>query len=95
MSGSEDMPTLKVNSGVSFRRVDKNYLIRTKVEIETDCLQILGMVSGCTTPDLAMLRWIAYIKSLNLEIWHISGKDNAMADILSRAQFDNEEGMVS
>jgi hypothetical protein len=53
------------------------------------------MVSGCATPDLAMLRWIAYIKSLNLEIQHISGKDNAMADMLSRARFDDENGMVS
>jgi hypothetical protein len=43
-------------------------VIGTKVVIETDCLPILGMLSGCTTPDLAMLRWIAYIKSLNPEI---------------------------
>ena len=63
--------------------------------IETDCLPILGMVSGCATPDLAMLRWIAYIKSLDPEIQHISGKDNAMADMLSRARFDDEGGMVS
>ena len=45
-----------------------------------------------------MLRWIAYIKSLNPEIRHISGKDNAVAEMLSRAQLrdditesDNEE----
>ena len=49
------------------------------------CLPILGMVSRCATPDLAMLRWIA----------HISGKDNAMANMLSRAQFDEEDDMVS
>jgi hypothetical protein len=49
-------------------------------------------------PDVAMLRWIAYIKSLNPEVHHISGKDNAVADMLSRARFggdvtesDNEE----
>jgi hypothetical protein len=60
-----------------------------------DCLPILGMVSGCATPDLAMLRWIAYVKSLNPEIRHISGKDNAMADMLSRARYDDENGMVS
>ena len=62
--------------------------------IETDCLQIHGMVSGCTMSDLAMLRWIAYIKSLNPEIRHISGKDNAMADMLSRARFDDEDSTV-
>ena len=63
--------------------------------IETDCLPILGMVSGCATPDLAMLRWIAYVKSMNPEICHISGKNNAMADMLSRARFEGESDMVS
>ena len=76
-------------------KVDKDYLIGTEVIIETDCLPILGMVSGCETPDLAMLRWIAYIKSLNPDIRRIFGKDNAMADMLSRARFDDEDDMVS
>ena len=68
---------------VSAVKVDKDYLIGIEVVIERDCLPILGMVSGCATPDLAMLRWIAYIKSLNSEIRHISGKDYGMADMLS------------
>ena len=76
-------------------KADKDYLIGAEVIIETDCLPILGMVSGCATLDLAMLRWIAYIKSMDPEIRHISGKDNAMADMLSRARFDYEGGMVS
>ena len=76
-------------------KADKDYLIRTEVIIETYCLPILGMVSGCAMPDLAMLRWIAYIKSLDPEIRHISEKDNAMADMLSRVRFENEGGMVS
>ena len=75
-------------------KADKDYLIGTEVIIKTDCLLILGMVSGCTMPDLVMLRWIVYIKSLNPEIQHISGKDNAMADMLSRAWYNEEEGMV-
>ena len=62
---------------ISAVKVKKDYLIGTEVIIETNCLPILGMVSGCATPDLALLRWIAYIKSLNPEIRHISGKDNA------------------
>ena len=48
--------------------------------IETHCLLILGMMRCCTIPDVAMLRWIAYIKSLNPEVRHISGNDNAVAD---------------
>ena len=76
---------------VSAVKADKDYLIGTEVIIETDYLPI----SGCAMPDLTMLRWIAYIKSLNPEIRHISRKDNAMADMLSRAKFDDEGGMVS
>jgi hypothetical protein len=70
-------------------KADRDDLIGTEVVIETDCLPILGMVSGCATPDLAMLRWIAYIKSLNPEIRHISGKYNATDDMLSRARYDD------
>jgi hypothetical protein len=80
---------------ISAMKADRDHLIGTEVVIETNCLPILGMVSGCAMPDLAMLRWIAYIKSLNPEIRHISGKDNAMADMLSRARYDDEHGMVS
>ena len=53
---------------VSAVKADKDYLIGTEVIIETHCLPILGMVSGCVTSDLAMLWWIAYIKSMNPEI---------------------------
>ena len=62
--------------------------------LETSCLPILGMVSGCATPDLAMLRWIAYIKSNYPKIRHISGRDEAMVDMLSRVRFENEDVMV-
>ena len=76
-------------------KVDKDYLIGSEVIIETDCLPILGMISGCATSDLAMLRCIAYIKSLNPEIRHIAGKNNAMANTLSRARFEDTSDMVS
>ena len=78
---TEGTPRLNANSGgiVSAVKADKDYLIGTEVIIDTDYLPILGMVSRCATPDLEMLMWIAYIKSLNSEIRHIFGKDNAMA----------------
>ena len=34
-------------------------------------------------------------KSLNPEIRHIAGKNNAMADMLSRARFEDESDMIS
>jgi hypothetical protein len=41
-----------------------------------------------------MLRCIAYIKSLNPEFKHITRKDNRIANMLSRARYDNEEDMI-
>ncbi|KAL3688564.1 hypothetical protein R1sor_014873 [Riccia sorocarpa] len=75
-------------------KVEKDYLIGAPVILETDCLPVLGMVINCNTPDIAMLRWIAYIKSLNPEFKHIAGKDNPVADMLSRARYEDEEELM-
>ena len=40
--------------------------------------------------DVARLRWITYIKVLNSDILHISGKDNAMKDMLLKARLGDE-----
>jgi len=74
-------------------KVDRNYLIGAEVVVETDCLPLLGMIANCNSLDIAMLRWIAYIKSLNPVLVHIEGKKNCVADMLSRARYFNEEEM--
>ena len=52
---------------VTALKCDKEYFIGASVIVETDCLPLLGMISSCSTLDIAMLHWIAYIKSLNPE----------------------------
>ena len=52
---------------ISAIKADCDYLIGAEVVIETDCLPILEMISGCSSPDITILRWIAYIKSFNPE----------------------------
>lgn len=79
---------------VTAMKNEREYLIGASVVVETDCLPLLGMIASCSTPDIAMLRWIAYIKSMNPEFKHIAGKDNAVADMLSRARYDNEEDLI-
>ena len=74
-------------------KADRNYLIGANVVLETDCLPLLGMISNCSTPDIAMLRWIAYIRSVNPVLRHIYGKTNYIADMLSRARYSYEEEM--
>ena len=59
--------------------------------LETDCLPLLGIIANCSIPDIAMLRWIAYIKSLKFVLVYIIGKKNSMADMLSRARYVHEE----
>jgi hypothetical protein len=63
------------------------------VVLETNCLPLLGMIANCSIPDIAMLRWIAYIKSLNPVLVHIIGKKNFVADMLSRVRYVQEEEM--
>ena len=74
-------------------KAERNYLIGANLVLETDCLPLLGMIANCSIPDIAMLRWIAYIKSLNPVLVHIIGKKNSVADMLSRARYVHEEEM--
>ena len=67
---------------------DRNCLIGAHIILETDCLPLLGMIANCDTPDIAMLRWIAFIRMFNPELIHIAGKDNPVADMLSRARYE-------
>jgi hypothetical protein len=67
---------------------DRICLIGAHIIIETDCMPLLGMIANCDTPDIAMLRWIAFIRMFNPELRHIAGKDNPVADMLSRARYD-------
>ena len=76
-------------------KVDCDYIIGVEVIIEINCLLILGKIFECTTLNVALLQWIAYIKSLNLEIWHVLGKHNSVADMLSRARYEGENEMQS
>ncbi|KAL3688849.1 hypothetical protein R1sor_015158 [Riccia sorocarpa] len=79
---------------VTAMKAENEYLIGAEVVIETDCLPLLGMITNCTTTDMTILNWIAYIKTLNPEFRHIAGKDNPVADLLSRVRYESEEDMV-
>ena len=72
-------------------KTDREYLIGVPVIIETDCLPLLGMIFNCDSHDIAMLRWIAYIKTFDSSIKHIKGKDNIVADAISRTIFFNKD----
>ncbi|KAL3679494.1 hypothetical protein R1sor_022450 [Riccia sorocarpa] len=79
---------------VTAMKAEKEYLIGAEVVVETDCLPLLGMIANCMSTDMAMLNWIAYIKTLNPEFRHIAGKDNPLADMLSRVRYEGEEDMI-
>ncbi|KAL2614093.1 hypothetical protein R1flu_025785 [Riccia fluitans] len=79
---------------VTALKMERNYLIGAHVVLEMHCLLLLGMIANFLTLDIAMLRWIAYIKTLNPELRHIVGKDNPVVDMLSRARYTDEDNMV-
>ncbi|KAL2623969.1 hypothetical protein R1flu_008214 [Riccia fluitans] len=64
---------------------DKNFSIGIAVVLETDYLPLLSMIANCSTPDITILHWIAYVWNFNPELKHIVGKENVVADMLSRA----------
>jgi hypothetical protein len=70
---------------------EQHYLIGAPLIVETDCLPLIGMIVNCTTPDIAMLRWVAFVRSFNPDIRHIKGKDNSVADMLSFASFKDQD----
>jgi hypothetical protein len=41
---------------VTAMKNEKEYLIGASVVVETDCLSLLGMITSCSKPDIAMLR---------------------------------------
>jgi len=44
--------------------------------------------------DLALLIWIAYIKSMGQEFKHIVEKENPILDMLSHTRYEGEEEMI-
>ena len=76
---------------VKIVKTNRDYLIGAELIIETYCLLVLGIIANCDNLDQAMLRWSIYIRSINPEVRHISGHRNAIADMLSRARYKEEE----
>ena len=70
-------------------KTERDYLIGVEVIVETDCLPILVIIANCNILNQEMLRWCVYIKTINPEVRHISGENNAMVDMLSRAKYKN------
>ena len=76
---------------VTLVKTDRDYLIGAEVIIETYCLSILGIIANCDIPNQAMLRWCIHIRSVNPKVRHISRNGNAIAYMLSRATYREEE----
>lgn len=63
----------------------RNYLTGANVVLETNCLPLLCMIANWSILDTTMLRWIAYIKSLDRVLVYITKKKNSMVGMLTRA----------
>jgi hypothetical protein len=63
------------------------YLRGANVIVETDCLPLLGIYRTCDHADVHMQRWVCFIRSFAPVLRHIKGKDNVIADMLSRSRY--------
>lgn len=72
----------------------KEYLIDASIVVERDCLLLLGMIANYSTLDIAMLRQIAYIKSMDVKFKSIAEKDNVVANMLSWVRYIDRKDMI-
>lgn len=49
------------------------------------------MMAKCTTADLSCQQWVRLVLEYNVSFQHIGGELNVVADMLSRASYDDEE----
>jgi PHD/YefM family antitoxin component YafN of YafNO toxin-antitoxin module len=70
---------------------ETDYLIGAHVILEIVYLPLLGMIAKFDTLDITMLRWIAFIRVFNPKLKHIVGKDNPVANMLSRARYSSSQ----
>ena len=60
------------------------YISGIDFTVETDCLPVCQLIRNPDSLDLIFTRWIAYVLSFNPKVVHIPGKENVVADALSR-----------
>jgi hypothetical protein len=61
-----------------------HYLYGESFRIRTDAKSLLFLINTLDCPDPVMNRWLAYLKLFSFEISHLPGKENIVADTLSR-----------
>ena len=69
----------------------RRYLYGTYFVLETDAQPMIGLLNKPDLPSDVASRWIAYMKLFDFEIKHIKGKENVVADGLSRIEYEESE----
>ncbi len=61
---------------------------RAQLKVYTDHSP-LTFLQSLRCPNQRLMRWSLFLQAYNLDIHHIKGTDNVMADALSRAPLDD------
>jgi transposase InsO family protein len=69
----------------------RKYLHGVRFVLETDAKPVIGMLFRPELPDSPQARWVAYINKFDRDLRHIPGKENEVADALSRHQCRGEQ----
>ena len=73
---------------------ERHYLYGQDFILEVDAAPLIGMINNPDLPDMAMMRWIAFVQTYAPTVRTIPGKANAVPDGLSR-QGNHSEGKVA
>jgi hypothetical protein len=71
------------------------YVYGTNFVIESDCLPAIQMIRKLDLVDPTLTRWVTFIQLYCPELKHVPGKENVVADELSRRPHESNEGHES
>ena len=63
---------------------ERHYLYGQEFILEVDALPLIGIINNPDLPDMAMVRWVTFIRTFAPTIRAIPGKKNVIPDALSR-----------
>ena len=90
-----DIVKLECRSLLHMLRKFRPWLYGIRFTVETDANTLVAQLNRTATdlPGALITRWLAWIRLWDFDVRHIPGKQNVVADALSRVPWDEQFGL--